>query len=355
MPNPLRSVIIGCGPNTPGKGGSHSFAYCHGYAYQACPDTRLAAAASRNPRNVADFVAEFGGIHGYQDYREMLAKEHPDLVSVCAFPPDRETMVMAAMEAGAKGVIIEKPFALSMGVARRLMKVALERKIRLFVNHQRRYGKPFEWLRTAVVEKQIGELVAFDIAQPGGNLMNFGPHLVDAALFCLEQRRAERVLAAVDVSQVGDYQGVKTEAQLIATVHLSDGVRLTVEAGKQTCRKVPILRAQGTDGFAELHCDVPAGNRSIFRARYAGETSIANPATNEHFHHSEDGALYMKRAVVDVARAMRTGSAARIDAEEGLRGLEILMAIFESARLRRMVNLPLAQEEFPLDRLVAGK
>ena len=341
-------MIIGCGPSTEGKGRWHSFSYAHGWAYAQSPETQLVAAASRTKRNVDDFAAEFRGINGYQNYRRMLEKEKPDMVSVCAFPRDREEMVLASLEAGAKGVWAEKPFALSLKSARRMMEVA-EKGARLFVNHQRRYGRPFQWMREAIKEKKIGELIGIDIVQSGTNLLDSGPHLIDAALYFLGQRQAEEVLAAVDISEISEYQGVPVEKHSFATVHLSDGVRLTIEAGAGTRLRLPIIRAQGSDGFAELHAEVPPGSKSIFRALFRGEAEIFNPPTNEHFHHSEDSNLYVTRALADIVQGLKTGRPTRIDAEGAVRGLEIILAIYESARLGKTVRLPLQQEEFPLD------
>jgi predicted dehydrogenase len=93
MPEQIRAAIIGCGPSTPGKGGAHSIAYAHGWGLSRVPEVKIVAAASRNALNAADYCAEFAGAKDYTDYREMLRAEKPDLVSVCAFPRDREAMV----------------------------------------------------------------------------------------------------------------------------------------------------------------------------------------------------------------------------------------------------------------------
>ncbi len=343
-PAPLRCAIIGCGPATPGKGGAHSISYAHAEAIRRVPGMELVAAASRTRKNVDDFCAAFAGCRGYRDYRAMLAEAGAGLVAVCAFPPDREAMVRAAVRAGARAVVSEKPMAVGLGPARRMAAAAAETGCRLFVNHQRRYGKPFEWWRDTVAGGELGELEGIDIAQPGRDFMNFGPHLVDAALFALgPDRRAVRVLGAVDTSDPGDYQGVRTESALLAAVRFHDGVRLTVEAGSRPANKVPVLRANGTRGFAELRMEPLAGEGGVFRKMSPG--GVLSPATNEHFHHSEDGALYVQRAYEDVHRALLTGAPTRIDADEALRGLEIIMAVYASARLGRTVALPLEDED----------
>jgi len=341
----LRAAIIGLGPSTKGKGGAHSFSYCHGWAYAATPGVELVGACSRNPANVKDFLAEFPTCRGFGDYRQMLAELKPDLVSVCAFPPDREEMVTAALRAGARGVWIEKPFALDLAAARRMMAAADQAGARLFVNHQRRYGKPFEWLRDAAQSGRIGKVLGVTVVQPCPNLLDFGSHLVDAALFALgPEPKTTAIFAAVDWQVGAAWLGIRVESQLAGTIHFSDGTRLVIEAGRRVPARSPVLRVDGTDGFAELHLDPPAGAQSIFRARYAGEAGVASPATNEHFHHSEDPALYMKRAALAVRDAIVKGTPTLIDAAEGYRGLEILLGCYAAAEQRRVLVPPFAFE-----------
>ncbi len=344
-----RCAIIGCGNSAPGKGGAHSIGYAHGWAIDRVKGLKLVAVADRVEKNADDFCVEFVGCKPYTDYRAMLEREKPDVVTVSAFPPFREEMVMAAIAAGAKGVVIEKPMAMGLGAARRMQAAAAKTGCRLFVHHQRRYGKPFEWWRDAVANKEIGELEGIDIAQPFDTFMNFGPHLVDAALFALgTERKAVRAIGTTDLTEAGDYQGTQVETQLLAGVHFDDGVRLTIEVGKRACKHLPVLRANGTRGFAELRLQPMPGEGCVFRKVVAGQ-AVVSPATNEHFHHSEDGTLYVHRAYEDVHRALTTGTATRIDAGEALRGLEIIVAAYESARLGRMLDFPVVQEAFPLD------
>jgi hypothetical protein len=91
-----------------------------------------------------------------------------------------------------------------------------------------------------------------------------------------------------------------------------------------------------------------SGEGCVFR-KVTGDGGVVSPATNEHFHHSEDGTPCVYRAYEDIHRAMTTGSATHIEASEALRGLEIIMGIYESARLHRMLEFPITQESFPLE------
>ena len=343
------AAIIGCGENSPGKGAWHSVGYAHAWAYQRCPEVRIISAADRIKKNIDDFTNEFYGIKGYQDYKEMLQAEHPDIVSICAFPRYREEMVNEAINARVKAIWIEKPFAPELGTARRMMEKAKQGNVRLFLNHQRRYGKPFEWLRDAVKEKRIGELASFDVQTADANIMDFGSHLIDAALFCIGERRPVNVYSGIDVTSINKKHDLSFPEHIIASVHFNDGCRMTFEGGEPNSDYMPILRAQGTDGFAEIYLNIPSGANSIFRALYKGEKEVFNPSTDEHFHSGDDPALYISRAAQDIVQAMNTDKPTRIDISEAYRGLEIMIGILEAGRLNSKIEFPVLQEAFPLD------
>ncbi|MCF7838920.1 MAG: Gfo/Idh/MocA family oxidoreductase [Candidatus Marinimicrobia bacterium] len=333
----MRCAIIGLGANTPGKGGAHSISYLHAAAYQATAGFEIVGACSRSQKNVDDFIAEFGAGQGYQDYRRMLSELRPEMVSVCAYAPDREAMVTAALENGAQGVIIEKPFALTLEAAERMLAKAEASGARLFVNHQRRYGKPFEAFREAA--SQIGDLSSLEAVQPFSHIMDFGSHVVDIALFALgPARQLKSLFAAVDWNNGRDWQGTRVESHALATIWFNDGVRLTFESGKNPGVKPPLLRLNGSQGFAELHMEPAADVPNVFRAKLAGQADIVSLDSTEHIHHSEDPTLYMRRAVADIDQAMTHGTATRIDATEAWRGLQILTGIYQSAKQQQMLS-----------------
>ncbi len=350
----MRAAIIGCGPFGPQRAGVHSISYAHARAMSAAGEgIKLVAAGSRSEKNTADFIAEFPGITGYQDYRLMLSEERPEFVSICAFPPDREAMLQAALEAGAKVLWIEKPFAISMGAAHRMIQAAEAHGARLFVNFQRRFGLPFEWAKDAVAQGRIGNLIGVQISQPGNEIINFGPHLIDAALNVMNvpfDRQPVRALGAVEWAE-SLYQGVPVESQIVGTVHFSDGSRLVIEAGKLQPERVPIIRFDGEYGFIELRMSPLDGETGIARGSFKGSADINVLETEENFHHgATDTNLYVDRALKDILHAAKTGQPSRLEAATVLPGLEILLALFESANRRKMVELPLKQQEMPFVR-----
>lgn len=341
--NPTTFAIIGCGPNTDGKGGAHSIAYAHGDGARRA-GLKLVAAASRTEKNRLDFAAEHPGCTPYADWREMIAREKPRLVSVCAFPGDREAMAMGLMEMGVRAILLEKPIATSVAAARRIAAAAQACGARVFVHHQRRYGLPFNLWRDAIANKRIGRLDEVQINLPFPALVDFGSHLVDSALYGLGGRTCKSVQAAVERS-TGQWQGSWTERSMFASAVFDDGVRLTIETHDRNPSPQTTLRAIGSDGIAEVHL-APADPRRTFRL--VTTSGVESPEMYETFHHGVvDRYLYVERALADIDSALATGAATRIDLAEALPGFDILMACFESARTGRRVALPLEQGEDP--------
>jgi len=231
-----------------------------------------------------------------------------------------------------------------------MIEAAKAHQARLFVHFQRRYGKPFEWVKDVVSNGRIGRLIGAQIVQPGQHLINFGPHLIDAALNVMDspaKRHPVSVLAGLEASNE-PCQGVPAEAQLIGRVRFNDGTRLVVESGNTAIEQVPILRFDGEEGFAELRL-IPVGNEEgIARGRFQGDTKVSVLETEENFHHGKiDRNLYIDRAFRDILHAIQSGTPCQLDAEAVLPGLEVLLALFESVRQHKAIALPLAQQESP--------
>src|SRR6266508_2255245 len=84
----------------------------------------LAGMADLLPERAEALAAQFGvNPRIYTDWREMLERERPDVVSVCLPNVLHEEPVLAALEAGAH-VLCEKPLATSVASAQRMFETA---------------------------------------------------------------------------------------------------------------------------------------------------------------------------------------------------------------------------------------
>lgn len=327
----LRAVIVGCG-----KIGSE-FAddprvrgiYTHAGAYAACADTRLVGVCDVDRARAERCAARWGVERAHTGVDALLRDCRPDLVSICS-PDDTHAAVLArALDTpGVRGVFAEKPLALDAGEGARLVALAAERGIAIAVNHVRRYAEGHRRVRALVAEGRIGALQAVTGHYTGGVRHN-GSHWFDLVRWIVgEVREVEGAVAH-------GLEGLDAaDPTLDVRLECEGGVRATLRAASRDAFSIFELDLLGTAGRVRL---TDSGHRiELFESRdsphYSGYRSL-QPA-GEWPGGIDDAML---RAVEDLARAVRTGSAPECDGVDGLMALRVGAAAVESARLGRPV------------------
>jgi len=185
---PVRTALVGFG---------YAGWTFHAPLIAACPDLRLEVVVSRQACVVSGLWPNARVLASFED---VLADPSIDLV-VLATPNDlHASQAEAALNAG-KAVVVDKPFTLTAGEARRLAALADERGLLLSVFHNRRWDADFLTLRGLIAEGRLGPVVRFESRfnrwrpevrdrwregdGPGAGVWyDLGPHLIDQAL-CL--------------------------------------------------------------------------------------------------------------------------------------------------------------------------
>ncbi|HWO42544.1 MAG TPA: Gfo/Idh/MocA family oxidoreductase [Candidatus Eisenbacteria bacterium] len=162
---------------------------------EATPEIELTAAADINPRVLATFRARYGG-KTYDSVEKLC--DDPDVEAVWIATPNRfhAAHTIAAATRG-KHVVVEKPMALSLAEAERMIEAADKHNVKLLCGHTQSYGPHIRTMRRIVQSGQLGKLCAMhvwaytdwmlrprtaeelDIGQGGGVPYRQGPHQVD--------------------------------------------------------------------------------------------------------------------------------------------------------------------------------
>jgi len=94
----------------------------------------------------------------YEDYKEMLEKEDIDFVSIATVSGYHVDIAIYCMNKG-KHVIVEKPMAMSIDDANKMIEVAKKNNVKLSVAHQNRFNKPVQKLREAIEGEKFGRIM----------------------------------------------------------------------------------------------------------------------------------------------------------------------------------------------------
>src|SRR5262245_52320097 len=154
------------------------------------PDIEVLAVADPDPPGRNKGQAQCQAKRAYADYRELLDKERPQLVSVGPRHTDQHhAIVSAALQSGAH-VIVEKPFTRTLAEADELVALAKARELRVVVAHQLRLAPSVQHLKRKLDEVLIGRLVSIhthgkqDDRRAGGeDMIVLGTHLFDLMRF----------------------------------------------------------------------------------------------------------------------------------------------------------------------------
>jgi scyllo-inositol 2-dehydrogenase (NAD+) len=137
--------------------GSFYRPYGHFSAYQAIEQTTVVAVANRGAERLERFARRFGVADTYLDYREMIAEERPDIVSVTTPSWARAEPIIFAAEHGVRGIYAEKGLCASLEEADRIVAACKAHRVAFNWGAMRRHDDGFRQLRAAVARGDIGE------------------------------------------------------------------------------------------------------------------------------------------------------------------------------------------------------
>ncbi|MEW6749975.1 MAG: Gfo/Idh/MocA family oxidoreductase [Candidatus Latescibacterota bacterium] len=311
----------------------------HGRGWTECERTQIAAIADIHPQALAEYGQEFGVDKHYRDYREMLDREHLDIVSVCSWDPQHAEMTVAAAARRPKAILSEKPMATSLAEADAMVVACQRNGVKLAVGHQRRFYSAWQEARRLLAEGAVGQPRRLWSTVLQG-MLNWGTHCVDLQLFVQGDPQAAWVMGNVERKTDHYIFGRRVEDRCVGVIGYPGGVEGVIENEMGTWGGIN-CSVYGTDGMMEI-----SENSLKYMTR--------EQADWQEFRPTEEETRGYGNAFVQQANAICDWIEGKIDPYpgEGKRGraaLEIMLGVYESARMHERVALPLQTRADPLD------
>jgi phthalate 4,5-cis-dihydrodiol dehydrogenase len=163
---------------------------------ESMPELDLMAGADVVPETLQRFKQRFPGARTFDSVAAMCAD--PDVEAIWVASPNRfhAEHAITAAEHG-KHVVVEKPMALSIEQAERMLEAADKHGVKLLAGHTRSFTLPVRAMRKVILSGRVGKLQAIhlwsysdwmlrprtadelDINQGGGIPYRQGPHQID--------------------------------------------------------------------------------------------------------------------------------------------------------------------------------
>jgi predicted dehydrogenase len=328
---------------------------------------QIVAVADESEEGLAKAVARntLPASAGYRDWKAMLAEVKPDVVAICMRHIDcHADMAVAAAQAGAKGIFLEKPFVRTLEEADEIVKLCADKGVRLTIAHRNRYHPVLETVKQLIAAGEIGELKevrvrgkqdqrggGLDLWVLGGHGFNLATVFTGPATSCEATILVEgRPATKADLHPGDEGVGLIVGDEIHARYETKGGVLIYFDSKKGDSPKGAPFGARliGTKGVISLQVDeeplailerdgkkTPVTTAGIGKPEPIKDIKFINGG-----HHG---------AVRDLLNAIADKREPLCGPEAGRETIEMTTAVFASfAAGGKKISLPQADRQHPL-------
>jgi len=353
--------------------------YGHGLdtVWLKLPETEIVAVADADAPGLKSALKKLGVSAGYGDYREMFAETKPDVVSVGPRHVDQHAdMIIAAVEAGARGVYVEKPFCRTPAEADRILAACAKHNAKVAIAHRNRYHPTLQTIDRLIADGAIGKVLELrgrgkgdrrggseDLWVLGSHVLNLihyfgGPPQSCSAVLKQDGELVTKAHVRAGPEGVGALAGNEVHARYDmqrGPIAYFDSI---AEDGSRS--EGFGLRIVGSDGVIDLKCDrlpiahLYRGNPFAVPAKSPGWVPVTTAGIDVPEPRT-DLADYVGHHVGparDLIASLDGDRQPLCSAHDGAATVEMICAVFESHRQNAAaVSFPLTERDNPLEKL----
>jgi len=329
----------------------------HAEAISQLDDAELVAVATTKEQTAKPFAEKFGVKAWYTDYRDLLQRKDIDAVNVCTPNFLREEITTFAAEHG-KHVLVEKPIAMNLMQADKMIEACQKAGVKLGVIFQHRFAEDVILVKKTINKGGFGKLIMGDVyvkwfrtqkyydsgvwrgtldKEGGGALINQAVHTIDLLQWFMGD--VDRLFAFVDTA----IHKIDVEDIAVATVRFKSGALGVIEGSTAVYPGLPArLDIHGERGTAILQDDSITFSNLVGLGRKKSQEEtresrkLGDTSSDPRHHTSEKHRLQIK----DFIEAIKEDREPLVNGVEGRKSLEIIWAIYQSAKTGATVKFP---------------
>jgi UDP-N-acetyl-2-amino-2-deoxyglucuronate dehydrogenase len=340
--------------------GAGNIARTHAAAIAEIPNARLVAICDTSEPACRALAQEMGQVDWTGDLEALLARQDVDVVNICTPSGTHADLGIRAARAG-KHLIVEKPLDITLQQADRLIAAARENGVKLSGIFPYRFRQGVHEAKKEIERGRLGQLVLADAyvkwyrsqeyyhgwhgtwaLDGGGALINQSIHSIDLLQWLAGPVRSVYAHTATLAHQM------ETEDTASALLAFENGAMGVIQ-GATSCwpgdpARVELHGAQGTIVLEE-------GRVKAWRLMDASpEEEGAMTALEAQEGHAFDdptavGHTAHRLQIEDMLEAIAEGREPRVSGAEARKAVEIIRAIYLSARRGEAVHLPLVDPD----------
>lgn len=321
-----RVAIVGCG----------GISRAHGNAWQNVPEIEIVGACDEKLEPLAHFATAYNVQNTYNDLRQMLEKQQPDILVVATWPTSHLKNVLEAVRCGVKGILVEKPIAINTTQLEQMIQVTERANILLMEAFMYRHHPLTVAVKQKIEDGAIGEVryarssfstglrdrqnwrLRGDLG--GGAVMDLGCYCINIIRY-LVGREPQSVWAT------GKFEPVNNVWEtLIGTLDFGDGV-----TGQLDC----------SFGWTWRECYEVAGtDGTLFVQSAWGNSEADSHFTINGETFSVTGVNPYAAEILDLCRAVETVTPTHLPITDALGNMRVIDAMHESAHTGQRIICP---------------
>ena len=326
MAKKYRVAIVGCG----------GISNAHGNAWRNLPEIEIVGACDEKFESLARFATEYEVQNTYNDLRQMLEKQQPDVLVIATWPSSHLKNVLEAVRCGVKGILVEKPIAVNATQLEQMIQVTERADILLMEAFMYRHHPLTLAVKQKIEDGAIGEVryarstfstgltdrqnwrLRGDLG--GGAVMDLGCYCINIIRYLVGQEPQS-------VWATGKFESINNVWEtLIGTLDFGNGITGQLDCSfGWTWRES--YEVAGTDGT--LFVQSAWGNSE-------GESHfIVNGETFSVI----DGVNPYGAEILNLCEAIDTGAPLHLPIEDALGNMRVIDALHESARTGQCLSL----------------
>lgn len=309
----------------------------HAGGFKTLKSVRLVSGCDINASRLKHFGERWGAERLYTDYRKMLREENLDIVCIAAWTHLHAPMVTAAAHAGVKGIYCEKPITANLKDARAIVRLCEQKNIPLIINHERRWDFYYQKVLEIIQKGKIGELRTIVCnalswkpgklpvsIHGGGPMFHDGTHLTDLLLYL------GGPIEWVSGHATRPHGKKYIEETACAMMRFRNSAMGFIEGGGARKYFNFELDIQGSEG----RILIGNAHRELYLTRVSKRFTGFHELEPVPFPETDHYETPFVGGARDMIRCIRSGSQSLSSGRDGLKALEVILAIYKSATLK---------------------
>ncbi len=337
--------------------GTGAIADVHATAILAMEHAQLLGVQSQTLARASQFAVRYG-CEVYENIDDLLQIKGLDIVCICTPSGSHLAPALKAIQAG-KHCLIEKPLEVTLEKADQLLQAAKLKQVKVAVVFPDRFYPGSQQLKKAIAKGRFGKMVLASAAvkwsrsaayyasaawrgtwalDGGGALMNQAIHTVDLLQWCMGP-----VVSVMASTSNIKHTDIEVEDTAVAILKFASGALGTLECSTAIypgeLKKIEIMGTSGSVILENNHLkkwqfdEVQDGDNTVVEPVQTSALlgGVADPLAIRSSGHQQQ--------LEDLIAAISTGKEPLVNGEEGRKAVEIVLAIYRSAKTGREIKI----------------